>query len=142
MARRRPGRANEHSACHELARRGCSMSVTAVEPTSHDVPAESNGSVTFTFEGQPITAIAGQDIATALYAAGVRIFSRSFKYHRPRGLFCCTGDCPNCLMQVDGRPNVRTCIERAREGQVVSRQNAWPSAEFDFLRIFDRFDRF
>ncbi len=98
--------------------------------------------VAFTFEDRPITAVAGQSLAAALYAAGVRVFSRSFKYHRPRGLFCCSGDCPNCLMQVDGRPNVRTCIEPARDGQVVHRQNAWPSADFDVLRVFDKLDRF
>src|SRR5262249_357627 len=70
-----------------------------------------------------------------------RTFTRSFKYHRPRGLFCVAGDCPNCLMQVDGRPNVRTCIEPVRECQVVRHQNAWPSLDFDVLRVFDRVDR-
>src|SRR5262245_52125790 len=98
--------------------------------------------LTFTFEGQTIPALAGQSIGAALYAAGVRIFTRSFKYHRPRGLFCVAGDCPNCLMEVDGRPNVRTCIEPAREGQVVCHQNACPSLNFDVLRVFDRLDRF
>src|SRR5262249_57165014 len=86
--------------------------------------------LTFTFEGRTIPAIQGQSIAAALYAAGVRIFSRSFKYHRPRGLFCVSGDCPNCLMRVDDRPNVRTCIEPARQGQVVSGQNPRPSLNF------------
>jgi sarcosine oxidase, subunit alpha len=118
------------------------MSASIAANSPHDVQRAPDGLVTFTFEGRSIPAVAGQDIATALYSAGVRVFSRSFKYHRPRGLFCCSGDCPNCLMQVDGRPNVRTCIEEAREGQVVTRQNAWPSADFDFLRIFDRLDRF
>jgi sarcosine oxidase subunit alpha len=69
------------------------------------------------------------------------VFTRSFKYHRPRGLYCMTGDCPNCLMHVDGTPNVRTCIEPAREGQVVTHQNAWPSLGFDLLRTFDKLDR-
>jgi sarcosine oxidase subunit alpha len=92
----------------------------------------------FTFEGRPVVALSGQSIAAALYAAGVRTFSRSFKYHRPRGLFCVAGECPNCLMNVDGRPNVRTCLEPARPGQVVRRQNAWPSADFDVLRVFDK----
>ena len=96
---------------------------------------------TFTFDDRPISALAGQTIAAALYAAGVRVFSRSFKYHRPRGLFCVSGDCPNCLMQVDGRPNVRTCIEPAREGQVVQHQNAWPGLGFDVLRVLDKMDR-
>jgi sarcosine oxidase subunit alpha len=97
--------------------------------------------LTFTFEGRTIPALAGQSIGAALYAAGVRIFTRSFKYHRPRGLFCVSGDCPNCLMQVDGQPNVRTCIEPARQGQVVRHQNAWPSLDFDVLNIFDKLDR-
>jgi sarcosine oxidase subunit alpha len=98
--------------------------------------------VSFTYEGRSVPALAGQSIAAALYAAGVRVFTRGFKYHRPRGLFCVAGDCPNCLMQVDGQPNVRTCIEPVRDGQVVCHQNAWPSLEFDVLRVFDRFDRF
>src|SRR5262249_37377729 len=71
--------------------------------------------LTFTFEGRPVPAIEGQSIAAALYAAGQRVFTRSFKYHRPRGLLCAAGDCPNCLMEVDGRPNVRTCTEPARQ---------------------------
>jgi sarcosine oxidase subunit alpha len=96
----------------------------------------------FTFEGRTIPAVHGQTIAAALYAAGVRIFTRSFKYHRPRGLLCVSGDCPNCLMQVDGRPNVRTCTEPVRQGQVVSGQNAWPSLQFDLLRTFDRLHAF
>jgi sarcosine oxidase subunit alpha len=106
---------------------------------SHTDPGQP---LTLSFEDRSIPAVAGQSIAAALYAAGVRIFTRSFKYHRPRGLFCVSGDCPNCLMQVDGRPNVRTCVEPARQGQVVRSQNAWPGLGFDLLRTFDRLDRF
>jgi sarcosine oxidase subunit alpha len=98
--------------------------------------------VTFTFEGRTVPALEGQTIAAALYAAGVRVFTRSFKYHRPRGLFCVSGDCPNCLMQVDSRPNVRTCVEPARQGQIVRGQNAWPSLDFDMLRVFDKLSAF
>jgi len=108
--------------------------------TEPAAPAAST--VTFRFEDRTVTAAPGQSIAAALYADGVRIFSRSFKYHRPRGLLCVAGECPNCLMQVDGRPNVRTCVEPAREGQVVQPQNVWPSLSFDVLRVFDYLDRF
>lgn len=97
--------------------------------------------LTFTFEGRSIPALGGQSIAAALYAAGIRIFSRSFKYHRPRGLFCVAGDCANCLMQVNGRPNVRTCIEPVKGGEDVRHQNAWPGLGFDVLRVFDRLSR-
>jgi sarcosine oxidase subunit alpha len=97
--------------------------------------------VTFSFAGKTITAYRGDTVAAALYAAGVRIFSRSFKYHRPRGVLCFSGKCPNCLMNVDGVPNVRTCIEPIRAGMQVRPQNAWPSVERDAFSIIDKLDR-
>lgn len=115
------------------------MTAPALPPGRFTDPARA---VSFTFDGRAVHAIHGQSIAAALYASGVRVFTRSFKYHRPRGLFCVSGDCPNCLMQVDGRPNVRTCIEPVRAGQVVRAQNVWPSLGFDVLRIFDKLDAF
>ena len=54
--------------------------------------------VEFTFDGQSYTAHPGDTIASALVAAGVGVFSRSFKYHRPRGLLCCAGHCPTDLL--------------------------------------------
>lgn len=97
--------------------------------------------ITFYFEGKPIVAYEGETIASALYASGVRVFSRSFKYHRPRGLLCVSEKCPNCLMNVDGAPNVRACVEPVKEGVKVRHQNAWPSLTFDLLSILDKFDR-
>src|SRR5947209_15511338 len=114
------------------------MSQTGTPPLLVGSLTDPNRLLNFTFDGRTITASAGQSIAAALYAAGVRVFTRSFKYHRPRGLFCVAGECPNYLMHVDGRPNVRTCVEPARDGQVVTHQNAWPSLNFDVLRLFDR----
>jgi sarcosine oxidase, subunit alpha len=92
------------------------------------------------FNGKPIPIREGDTVASALYRAGQRIFTRSFKYHRPRGLLCCSGHCPNCLMNVDGIPNVRTCITPARAGMAVKHQNARPSLDFDYLSIAQRFD--
>ncbi|MBI2544537.1 MAG: (2Fe-2S)-binding protein [Candidatus Rokubacteria bacterium] len=97
--------------------------------------------ITFTFEGRAIHAYDGETVAAALYATGVRTFSRSFKYHRPRGLLCVAGRCPNCLMEVDGTPNVRTCIEPARQEMRVRGQHAWPSLERDLFACFDKLDR-
>ena len=104
--------------------------------------ADSEQAIEFEFDGKIIRAKAGQSLAGALHAAGEHIVSRSFKYHRPRGLFCCTGRCPNCLCTVDGTPNVRICTAPAEAGLVVKTQNAWPSVKFDILSIFDRFHRF
>ncbi|GAC1431409.1 MAG: FAD-dependent oxidoreductase [Chloroflexota bacterium] len=97
--------------------------------------------MTFTFDGQTIEAYAGDTVASAAYAAGIRLFSRSFKYHRPRGLLCCTGRCPNCLVSVDGTPNVRACTTPVAEGLRVEPQNAFPSLRHDALAAFDLVDR-
>jgi sarcosine oxidase subunit alpha len=70
--------------------------------------------VNFRYNGRTVAAYEGDTAASALYASGVRIFSRSFKYHRPRGLLCVSGRCPNCLMNVDGVPNIRVCTEPVR----------------------------
>ncbi|MDP3768210.1 MAG: 2Fe-2S iron-sulfur cluster-binding protein, partial [Dehalococcoidia bacterium] len=91
--------------------------------------------VGFTFAGRSYIGFAGDTVGSALYAAGVRIFSRSFKYHRPRGLLCCRGHCPNCLVNIDGTPNVRACTEPLRDGQLVAPQHAWPSLERDALAV-------
>jgi sarcosine oxidase, subunit alpha len=91
----------------------------------------------FTFDGKPVEALEGDTIGSALYAAGQRTFSRSFKYHRRRGLLCCAGQCPNCLVQVDGAPGVRACTEPVREGMAVEHMNASPSLDFDVMRATD-----
>ena len=96
-------------------------------------------SFTFLFDGEPIEAFEGDTIASALFASGRRVFSRSFKYHRPRGLLCCTGQCPNCLMQVDRVPSVRVCTEPAREGMKIRSQNVLGSLDRDLLSVVDKF---
>ena len=98
--------------------------------------------VELTFDGRRYTGYEGDTIASALYRAGVRVFSRSFKYHRPRGLLCLNGSCPNCLVNVDGMPNVRACSTPLKAGMTVRSQNAWPSLKHDVLAINDRLDRF
>ena len=94
--------------------------------------------VSFTFAGWKVTGFEGDTIASAAFAAGKRVFSRSFKYHRPRGLLCCSGHCPNCQMTVDGVPNVRVCTEPIREGAVVEGQNVRWSLDFDFMSVTDK----
>jgi sarcosine oxidase, subunit alpha len=94
--------------------------------------------VAFTFRGKPVRAFRGDTLGSGLYAAGQRVFSRSFKYHRPRGLLCCSGSCPNCMMTVDGVPNVRVCAEPARPGVNVEPQNVRGSLEHDLLAVTDK----
>jgi sarcosine oxidase, subunit alpha len=95
----------------------------------------------FSFDGRPVTALEGDTIGSALFAAGRRTLSRSFKYHRPRGLLCCSGQCANCLVAVDGAPGVRACTEPVREGMRVEHMNAWPSLDRDAMAAVDRVGR-
>src|SRR6266568_9114908 len=91
--------------------------------------------LTFSFDDETVEGFEGDTIASALYAGGRRVFSRSFKYHRPRGLLCCSGACPNCMMEVDGVPNVRVCAEPVREGAQVRSQNVLGSLDRDLLAV-------
>ena len=78
--------------------------------------------VKFFFEGKELEGYEGQPIAAALHAAGIKVFSRSIKYNRPRGFFCAVGKCSSCLMEVDGKPNVMVCMEPLGAGVHVRRQ--------------------
>ena len=98
--------------------------------------------IEFTFDGKRYSAHPGDTIASALAAAGVGVFSRSFKYHRPRGLLCCAGHCPNCLVQVGAEPSVRACTRPVEAGMAVRSQNAWPSLERDAMALTGLADRF
>ena len=84
--------------------------------------------------------LAGDTIATALYANGVRIFSRSLKYHRPRGLYSLDGECSNTCMEVDGIPNVCTEKTLLKDGMTLKTQNVKGSAENDLMGFMDTLD--
>ena len=101
-------------------------------------PAQPRGTaITVDLDGGPVRAYVGEPLAVALFASGVRLLARSPKYHRPRGLFCGTGQCGSCLMRVDGRPNVRSCMEPVHPDMRCERQNAFPDVEIDVLRAAD-----
>lgn len=111
------------------------------------LPAASGGEVerarvSFTFDGRRVEGVDGEPVAVSLLAAGQRTLSRSFRFHRPRGLMCSTGQCGWCECEVDGRPSVRTCRVPVREGMVVRGEHAWPSVERDLLRVLDLGSRF
>ncbi len=78
--------------------------------------------IKFTFNGREIKAYEGETIAAALHAAGVKELKKSLKHDRPRGLFCAIGNCSSCFMEVDGEPNVKTCVIEVKEGMEVNTQ--------------------
>src|ERR1700731_3799770 len=91
-----PGRAR-YAHKRGSPRRVAGPAVTRLPPQPSELIDRSK-TFTFTFDGRAVTAFEGDTLGSALYAAGRRTFSRSFKYHRRRGLMCCTGSCPNCLV--------------------------------------------
>lgn len=78
--------------------------------------------IKFFFEGQPVEGYEGEPIAAALHAAGIKVLRHSVKLDRPRGFFCAVGKCSSCLMEVDGIPNVFSCITPIKDGMQVKRQ--------------------
>ena len=80
---------------------------------------------TFWFEGREIEASAGQSLAGALHAAGVRTLSWSPKYRRPRGLRCGIGVCPGCTLAVDSLGGVQACMTPVQGGERVERIRPW-----------------
>jgi sarcosine oxidase subunit alpha len=111
--------------------------MSRLEPQAHE-RIDRSTPLSFTLDGKPFQGFAGDTIGSALYASGQRIFSRSFKYHRPRGLQCCIGHCANCQMTVDGIPNVRVCTTPLYEGAAVEGQNTVGSLNRDLMRVTDR----
>ncbi|MCR4842426.1 MAG: (2Fe-2S)-binding protein [Eubacterium sp.] len=78
--------------------------------------------VTFTYDGKEMTGYEGEPIAVALKDNGVMIHRYTTKEHKPRGLFCAIGRCTDCVMVVNGKPNIRTCVTNLEEGMVVETQ--------------------
>jgi sarcosine oxidase subunit alpha len=98
--------------------------------------------LTFTFEGQRVTAYAGDTITSALMASGARVLGRSFKYHRPRGVLSAANHDANAIVQVRraGRsvPNVRADVVAVEDGWQVTAVNTRGGLARDRLRVLNR----
>src|ERR1700722_17823972 len=99
-------------------------------------------SYAFTFDGRPYVGFVGDSIASALLANGVRVVGRSFKYHRPRGIWGAWTEEPNAIVDVtrDGKttPNLRATTEALENDLAVRSVNAAPTAAADRAAVLDR----
>jgi sarcosine oxidase subunit alpha len=93
----------------------------------------------FAFDGRRYSGFAGDTLASALVANGVRLVGRSFKYHRPRGILTAGSEEPNALVELRQgarrEPNTRATTIELHEGLEAASQNRWPSLAFDVLAI-------
>ncbi|MBV8107251.1 MAG: (2Fe-2S)-binding protein [Hyphomicrobiales bacterium] len=100
----------------------------------------------FTFDGKPYLGFRGDSIASALLANGVRVVGRSFKYHRPRGVWGAWTEEPNAIVDVTRRgrttPNLRATVEALDNDLAVRSVNALPTAAADRVALLDRLSAF
>jgi predicted molibdopterin-dependent oxidoreductase YjgC len=78
--------------------------------------------VQITVNGKRIEAYEGEPIAAALVANGIRVFRRTTKLKKPRGLYCAIGRCTDCIMEVNGVPSIRTCVTPVEDGMIIKEQ--------------------
>ena len=101
--------------------------------------------ISFTFDGRTFHGFAGDTLASALLANGVRTFGRSFKYHRPRGVIAAGVEEPNALIQLEtggySTPNLPATTIELYPDLVAESQNRWPSLAFDVGAVNGLFAR-
>jgi sarcosine oxidase subunit alpha len=95
--------------------------------------------LTFSFDGRKYQGFAGDTLASALLANGVKLIGRSFKYHRPRGILSVGSEEPNALVEFCSgayrEPNTRATVVELFEGLEARSQNRFPSLRYDFLSL-------
>ena len=100
---------------------------------------DKNHKISFIFNGKKYFGYKGDTLASALIANGVHLIARSFKYHRPRGIFGAGVDDPSAKVQLikEGysEPNVNLTEYELVEGLELKSQNCWPSVKLDILSL-------
>src|ERR1700739_4337263 len=114
--------------------------------TARGLLTDTSRVIDFRFDGKRFCGFAGDTLASALLANGVRLAGRSFKYHRPRGVVTAGPEEPCALVDVIGargrEPNQLATTLALRAGRVPQSQNRWPSLRFDALAVNDLLGRF
>ncbi|MFD2207024.1 sarcosine oxidase subunit alpha family protein [Kiloniella antarctica] len=102
--------------------------------------------LTFTFNGQSLEGYEGDTLASALLANGHKMVGRSFKYHRPRGIFSAGSEEPNALVQLrtgaHQEPNTRATVTELFHGLEATSQNHRGSLKYDLMAVNDLFSSF
>lgn len=95
--------------------------------------------IRFQFNGQTLQGYAGDTLASALLANNVQVVGRSFKYHRPRGIYTAGSEEPNALIQAGvgdrTEPNLKATQIELTEGLIAASVNCWPSPRFDIRGV-------
>ncbi|MGB3315648.1 MAG: sarcosine oxidase subunit alpha family protein [Albidovulum sp.] len=97
--------------------------------------------LSFTFNGKRMQGHPGDTLASALLANGQLLVGRSFKYHRPRGIFTAGSEEPNALVQLRSgarqEPNTRATVAELFDGLEATSQNHRGPLEWDLMAVND-----
>ena len=100
----------------------------------------------FSFNGRSMEGHRGDTLASALLANGRRFVGRSFKYHRPRGIYSAGPEEPNALLTIGegaaSTPNTRATVVELEDGLISRSQNHRGSLEWDRLAVNDALSPF
>ncbi len=96
--------------------------------------------INFKYQGRTMQGFSGDTVATAMAANDIKIFSRSFEYHRPRGLYSMDGESSTCMVQINNIPNIKGEITPLKEGMDIAAQNVLGSPEWDWLAGIEQLD--
>jgi len=120
--------------------------MTATRLSSGGSAIDRSRPVSFSFDGRKLQGFEGDTLASALLASDVAVVGRSFKYHRPRGIWGAGVEEPNALVDISGSvattPNTRATTEFLLEGMIARSVNTSPNAAADRNAFIDRFSRF
>lgn len=111
-------------------------------PAMPDEWLDRNRTVRFRFEGRSFEGLAGDSIASALWAAGQRSQGRSFKYHRVRGILSAANHDVNVMLQDGQKLNTRGDVVAVREGMDLTAVNTFGGLANDRARHLGMFARF
>ncbi len=119
-----------------------------MKPSSRRLPharINTRRPISFSFDGRRLRGFAGDSLASALLANGKVVVGRSFKLHRPRGVFGRGREECNALVQLEAgsfaEPNARATLVPLYDELHARGQNAWPSVSFDLLGMLGPFKR-
>ena len=98
--------------------------------------------ISFTFDGKTYKGFDGDTVASALAAYNAQVLSRSFKYHRPRGILTMAGRDANCLVQIADEPSARADTTTIVQGLEIQAQNVFGSLKNDWGRLVEHVGRF
>ncbi len=108
-------------------------------PAPHGIRVDRSRTIKFRFNGRPYSGFAGDTLASALLANQVTLVGRSFKLHRPRGIFTAGVEEPSALVDLGSgaarRPNQRATLIELHEGLTAESVNCWPDVNFDLGAI-------